>query len=97
VSWSVSRIGKSKVISEKIDNDIRSFKCAEPEESIKNTIGSAIRIASDSYPVDMLIRVIANGSQSVISTNPIVAVNQLIVSVEPFFRDPKVTYVIEDA
>lgn len=63
MSWSVNAVGKPAVVAAKIAVDIAKVKCAEPEETIKNKVGSAIAAALAAFPPGLAVRVEAAGSQ----------------------------------
>jgi hypothetical protein len=83
MSWSLQRIGKPAVVAVKVAEDVARIKCSEPEESIKNLIGSAISKALAAFPEGMPVRVEASGSQS--SSGPDQAANSLSVKIEPIW------------
>jgi len=86
MSWSVSAVGKPAAVAASIAKSIGSSKCYEPEETIKNTIGTVLATALAAFPPNSAVRVEASGSQSVPdSTKPGVATNSLTVKIEPLW------------
>lgn len=68
MSWSVAAIGKPAAVAAKIKADLGAYKCQEPEETIKQTIGNAIEQALNAMPANAAVEVTGNGSQG--SINP---------------------------
>jgi hypothetical protein len=83
MSWSISKIGFAGVVAAKVAEDVRRIKCAEPEESIKNSVGAALVAALEAYPGDFAVRVEATGSQSTSMEG--FTVNNLSVKIEPLY------------
>ena len=65
MSWSFSAIGKSEAVGRKAADELLhpKYPCGEPEESIRQAIGAAIKAACDATP-ELGLRVDANNSQS---------------------------------
>jgi hypothetical protein len=87
MSWSVSAIGKAPAVRERIATDLGKITCTEPEQTIKNSVGSAIDAALAAFPPGYAVRVEASGSQSHpdFSKAPHEKTNQLIVKLEPIW------------
>ena len=85
MSWSVSAIGKASAVAAKLAADFTKIKCNEPEETIKNTVASALATALAAFPEKCAVRVEASGSQWVPDPTgaPSAMTNQLSVKVEP--------------
>lgn len=82
MSWSINALGKPSAVAAKIAGDIARVKCAEPEETIKNTVANAIATALGAFPDGMAVKVEASGSQSSTGTDGKVT-NSLYVKIEP--------------
>ena len=63
MSWSIGALGEPSAVAAKLAIDFGKIKCAEPEESIKNHIASAVALALGAYPPGVAVNVQANGSQ----------------------------------
>ena len=87
MSWSVSAIGKPAAVATKLAEDLKRITCMEPEETIKNTVASAIASALDAFPPNSAVRVDASGSQSCPDSSkaPKEVSNQLSVKIEPIY------------
>lgn len=86
MSWSTTAIGKPAAVAAKVKEDIERYKCAEPEESIKNSIGQSIYAALACFPEGTAVRVEASGSQYVPdASKPDAAINTLNVKIEPLY------------
>lgn len=83
MSWSVSAMGKPAAVATKLAADFARIKCTEPEESIKNTVASAVATGLAAFPPNQAVSVEASGSQS--SSNPGEATNSLSVSLKPLW------------
>ena len=83
MSWGVSRQGNTAAVASKLAEDFAKITCSEPEETIKNTVASAIATALAAYTPDCPVNVEASGSQSVDGAS---AVNQLSVKIQPFWN-----------
>lgn len=79
----VSAIGKPSAVSVKLEADFSKNPCAEPEESIRQEVASAIASALRSFDGTMAVRVEASGSQN--TNNGKVVSNQLSVKIEPIW------------
>jgi hypothetical protein len=66
MSWSVSAIGKPAGVARAIEDQFaRSTPCVEPEETVRQNVRSAIKMAIDSLPdKNVAVRVEASGSMS---------------------------------
>lgn len=62
MSWSVSAMGKGSAVAAKVKEELSRYKCAEPEETIKEKISEAIQAACNGAP-NQGFNVSANGSQ----------------------------------
>lgn len=69
MSWSFSAVGRPAAVAAKAAKELSAFKCAEPEESIKERIMQSIVIACEAMPSDIAVRVEASGSQYVKQTD----------------------------
>jgi hypothetical protein len=85
MSWSVSAIGKASAVAAKLATQFANIKCTEPEETIKNTVASAVAVALKAFPASYVVRVDASGSQSKSHADPNAATNQLSVKIDPIY------------
>lgn len=90
MSWSVSAVGRPAAVAAKLAKDIASIKCMEPEETIKNGVGTIIAAALAAYPESYAVTVSANGSQGPgydpnKSGATVGQVNSLTVSISPLY------------
>jgi hypothetical protein len=81
MSWSVSAIGKPAAVASKVAADLSSYKCVEPEETIKQTAGQALIAAINAQDPDSVIQVTASGQSG---TAPKLN-NTLNVSITPIY------------
>jgi hypothetical protein len=86
MSWSVSAVGRASAVASKLAGDFANSKCSEPEETIKNTVASAVASALSAFPPNTPVRVAASGSQSQPDHAKPEKVNQLTVSIEPLWN-----------
>lgn len=63
MSWSVSAVGKAAAVAAKVAKDLAAIKCSEPEETIKNSVGTIVATALAAYPDTYAVTVNASGSQ----------------------------------
>lgn len=86
MSWSVIRLGKPKAVQVKLAQDFANIKCSEPEETIKNTVASAVNIALTVFPPNIVVKVEASGSQYAPDPKkPDEMQNTLTVKLEPLY------------
>lgn len=87
MSWSVSAVGRASAVAAKLARDFSSIKCSEPEETIKNTVASAIATALSAFPPGSSVQVSANGSQQSVEYGKDTPekINQLTVSIAPLW------------
>lgn len=86
MSWSVNAIGKAHAVAAKLSANLASSRCSEPEETIKNIVGSAIAAALAAFPANYAVKVVAMGSQSCPdSSNPDEKTNSLSLTIEPIW------------
>lgn len=85
MSWSVSAVGKPSAVAVKLAAQFSGIKCMEPEETIKNTVASAVAVALKAFPESSAVKVDAYGSQSTDAAKPDFATNQLSVKIEPLW------------
>ncbi len=86
MSWSVNAVGKPLAVAVKLAKDFAGNKCNEPEETIRQIVGTAIAAALKAYPETHAVKVDASGSQQGGSTGPQPTyVNQLSVKIEPIY------------
>jgi len=64
MSWSISQIGKKEAVKLAVQKYLEGYKCSEPEETIRQQVGSSIITAIDSQAKDIVVKVTASGSQS---------------------------------
>lgn len=83
MSWSLSAVGKSRAVADRVAKSIADSKCSEPEETIKNAVGAALATALAAFPEGMAVKVVASGSQS--SDGKGNATNSLQVVLEPLY------------
>ena len=84
MSWSVSAIGKPGAVAGKLAKQFEQVKCQEPEETIKNTVASAVATALAAYDPDTPVKVSASGSQST-DSGKATHTNSLSVAIEPMW------------
>jgi hypothetical protein len=63
MSWSISVVGKAGAVATKVTEQLTRIKCSEPEETIKNSVGSILITALAAYPGNSAVSVSASGSQ----------------------------------
>jgi hypothetical protein len=63
MSWSISVVGKAPAVREKAQSDLKKITCQEPEETIKNLVGSIVDMALCSFPDSVAVQIAASGSQ----------------------------------
>ncbi len=87
MSWSFSFIGKPKAVAAKIVEVMAKNPCAEPEETIRQGVGSIVATALGAFPETAAVRVDASGSQSVTNggTGAVDTINQLNFKIEPIW------------
>lgn len=86
MSWSVNAIGKPAAVAAKLAKDFANVHCAEPEESIKNAVASAIAAGLAVFPPNMAVQVVASGSQyAPDSSKPTEFQNNLNVKMDPLY------------
>ncbi|MCC8945982.1 hypothetical protein H8A97_12955 [Bradyrhizobium sp. Arg62] len=83
MSWSVSGIGKTPAVKERVISQLNGIKCAEPEETIKGKVGEIIATALDAFPSDCAVQITASGSQY--SPSGVGVVNSLNVEIKPIY------------
>ena len=86
MSWSVSAVGKPAAVAAKLEKDFNNIHCAEPEETIKNSVAAAVAAGLKAFPPTMAVHVEATGSQR--TTNPMLPeekLNELSVKLGPLF------------
>lgn len=82
MSWSINVVGSVRMAAEEIDKQVKAIHCIEPEETVKNHVADAIAAALAGYPEDMVVSVVAFGSQSAVNGG---AVNNLSIKIEPIY------------
>jgi hypothetical protein len=85
MSWSVAAVGKASAVAAKLAKDIAASKCSEPEETVKNTVGTAIASALAGFPPNYAVEVMASGSQSKPDHTKEETTNQLSVTIKPLW------------
>jgi len=87
MSWSVAAFGKAAPVAAKLAGDFQRITCSEPEETIKNSVASAVATALGAFPPNYAVRVAAGGSQSHpdFSKAPHEKTNSLSVTIEPLY------------
>ena len=86
MSWSVSAVGKAPAVAAKLATQFAAIKCAEPEETIKGNVASAVASALAVFPPSYAVRVEASGSQHAPdSKKPAELSNSLIVKIEALY------------
>lgn len=85
MSWTVASTGKPAAVAAFVAQQFAAITCAEPEQTIKNSIAQAVDVALKAFPADVPVRVQAHGSQSTNSDRPGVATNQLSVEINPIW------------
>lgn len=63
MSWSFYGMGKPAALAAKAKKDLTAFKCAEPEETIKNKALDVIETALLAMADSAAVRIEAHGSQ----------------------------------
>lgn len=86
MSWSVSAIGRPAAVAAKLEKEFSMYKCAEPEESIKQAAKGVVLAAVNGFPEDALVLVQASGHQQSGETKGTdKAQNTLQVKIEPVY------------
>lgn len=86
MSWSVNKIGKPGAVRAAVAMELARIKCSEPEESIKNSVASALDAALAAFPPSVVVSVSASGSQyAPDSTKPTEFQNNLMVKLDPVY------------
>ena len=62
MSWSINAVGKPAAVAKSCREQISGYKCAEPEEAVRQMIVEAIEAACKGFNDSTLVRVNANGS-----------------------------------
>lgn len=83
MSWSFVAVGKPAAILEKARKDMTTYRCAEPEETIKGKVLNIIEASLLAFPEASAIEVNASGSQSM--PDPGHAINSLSVTIKPLY------------
>ncbi len=81
MSWSVSAIGRAPAVGAAIEKQFEGGKCAEPEESIRQSARALIAASIAAQDSAKILKVMANGHQS--TSGDKVVSNSLNISVEP--------------
>lgn len=84
MSWSVSAVGKAAAVAAKIAQEINAYKCAEPEEGVKQAAGVVLAAALAAQDPAGVVQVAASGSQSQQGTPPVFT-NSLAITVTPIY------------
>lgn len=82
MSWSVSAIGKTPAVATEIAQQFGTYKCAEPEETVRQAALVLINSALSAQDPSTVVRVSAAGSQGLNYTTKAVY-NQVTVTIEP--------------
>lgn len=64
MSWSISSIGKPAAVAKEVARRAASVRCAEPEESVKNTVAEIVAKLAATMPIASVVKVEASGSQA---------------------------------
>lgn len=64
MSWIVAAIGKPAAVAKSLEEQFNRIVCAEPEQSIKSLVQTAVAKALAAYPDNVVVDVRASGSQS---------------------------------
>jgi len=85
MSWSVTAIGKPAAVAAAIESQFAQSKCAEPEESIRQSARAAIAAALAAQSPSTAVKVSAYGSQSTFykTGQPDGVTNNLSITIEP--------------
>jgi hypothetical protein len=82
MSWSYSGVGKPAAVIANARKALTTYKCSEPEETIKMGVLEIIETSLNAYPADFPVAVSASGSQSQIIDG---FVNNLTVKIDPLW------------
>lgn len=82
MSWSFSGLGKPHAVFAKAKKDLTQYKCAEPEESIKQMVLNILDKSLSAYPESYAVHVEASGSQSSVGEDK---VNQLRIDIHQLY------------
>lgn len=89
MSWSVSAIGKPAAVAAKVEADLSSYKCADPEEGVKQAACAAILAGLKAQAANSVVRVAASGHQQPVYGKDAQQTgefqNTLNVTVEPIY------------
>lgn len=83
MSWSVSAVGKPKVVATSIERQLGSHKCQEPEESIRQDARRMIAASLAAMPENVAVKVTASGSMDF--NNGIGGANNVTVAVDRIY------------
>jgi hypothetical protein len=64
MSWSFNAIGHPQGVAEKAEGELSSYRCYEPEETIKKKVIEIIGLSCKAFPPNCVVKVEAYGSQS---------------------------------
>lgn len=64
MSWSVSAIGKPEAAARSIEDQFASSKCAEPEETVRQSARATIAASLAAQRPDLVVHVTASGHMS---------------------------------
>jgi hypothetical protein len=87
MSWSLGKKGPAKDVAEQVAAEFAKNPCNEPEETIRQQVGTGIQTALTALPDDYAVEVNAYGSQSQAYENGVLCdppkfINYLSVSVK---------------
>ena len=64
MSWSASGIGKPLALAAKIEANLTTYRCVEPEETVKKAALGVIKAALEAQDHASVVKVTASGHQS---------------------------------
>lgn len=64
MSWSVTAVGKPRAVAAKLAEQFERNPCAEPEETIRQSVAGIIATSLAAMPEASAVQVEAHGSQS---------------------------------
>lgn len=88
MSWSVSAIGSARAVEKEITRQFGiGSKCAEPEETVRQTAQALIMQALQGQSDNKVVKISASGSQSRYEKDGVVDMsNSLTITIEPIWN-----------
>lgn len=88
MSWSVAAVGRAQAVANRLkaERERMTGQCAEPEESIKNSVLDSMVAAASVFPPNTAIEASAAGSQMAPDlTKPGERYNTMYVKLQPVY------------